>query len=119
MAEPTPPTAAWLDALRARCAAPGQSQVKVAAALRQEDGYPSAAVLNQVLGGKYAHPTDRLQAIVEGALLGYQVACPVLGDLGRADCIGHQTREFAPSNQTRIALYRSCKTCSNRLEVAQ
>lgn len=97
----------WIEALRRACER--TSQGRVAAELRQEDGYPSPAIVNQVLGGRYAHPTDRLEALVRGAYLGGTVACPVLGELRLNDCIAHQYRPFATTNPLRIALYRACR----------
>lgn len=97
----------WIAALRRECTR--TSQRRAANRLRQPDGYPSETVLSQVLGGKYPGRVDRLQAIVEGALLGHTVACPVLGDIGRDQCAGHQAQDYLASNALRIQLWRACR----------
>lgn len=102
----------WITALRTECAR--TSQRKVAQRLRQPDGYPSEAILSQVLSGKYPGRTDRLQDLVEGAFMGAKVQCPVLGTIGRDTCAEHQARPYAPTNHLRIQLYRACRSgCPN------
>ena len=102
----------WLETLRSACAASSQSAI--ARQLKQSDGYPSAALLNQVLKGSYRGRTDRLQAIVEGELMGQTVVCPVLGSISRSDCEAHQTRKFGYTNPQRVRLYRACRSgCPN------
>jgi len=102
----------WLARLRAEVAR--SSQRRVAEALRGGNGYPSEALLSQVLAGKYAGRSERLQRLVEGYYLGSTVACPVLGDITRDRCDHAQRSPFAPSNWQRIALFRACRTCAHR-----
>lgn len=55
----------WIEVLRAECEKASQS--KVAATLRQPDGFPSRTVINKVLRGDYngGENCRRLQALVE------------------------------------------------------
>lgn len=102
------PAPDWLAVLRQQCQA--TSQTAVAQRLRQADGYPSAAVINQALKGKYAGNIDRLRALVEGVYLGKTVVCPVVGEIARSDCEAHQRAPFAATNPLRVRLYRACRS---------
>lgn len=97
----------WLARLRQEVAR--TSQRRVADALRGDNGYPSETLLSQVLNGKYPGQTGRLQRLVEGHYLGHTVACPVLGEISRADCEHHQVRPFAATNPQRVDLFRACR----------
>lgn len=105
----------WLEALRAACELDGQAAV--AKRLRAPGGsYPSATVISQALSGKYGGDLERLRDLVEGALLGALVRCPVIGDLARHKCLEHQARErrFASANPQYVRLYRACRSgCPN------
>lgn len=98
---------AWLEALRAACAA--QSQVEVAKRL----GY-SAAVVSAALKGTYKGDLKRVQTAVEGALMQATVDCPVVGELPRQRCAENQRRSFAATNPARVAFHRACPSCPNR-----
>jgi hypothetical protein len=102
----------WIAALRAACEA--SSQARVAEALRQADGYPSPAIINQVLGGRYGHPTDRLAALVRGVYLAATVPCPVLGDIRLDHCQAHQRAPFLAGSPLRVTLARACRSCNFR-----
>ena len=104
----------WLAVLRRECARTSQS--RVAKTLRQADGYPSSAVVNQVLGGKYAPPTDRLAALVRGIYLGTTVPCPELGALRLDDCLDHQRRPYSSASPLRVRMYRACRNCPHNHE---
>lgn len=112
-------TSAWLQKLRDEVARHGKGgQTKVAEQLRhgQHKGFPSAATLSQVLKGAYNGDLKRIQSIVEGALMGKTVECPVAGEISRDRCIQFQTRPFASTNPIRVQLNKDgvCKTCPNR-----
>lgn len=94
---------AWIEALRAECERSSQATVA------RQIGY-SPAVVNQVLKGTYKGDVSRVQAIVEGALLGATVNCPVVGELARNTCLDHQRAPFAATNATRVRLYRACRS---------
>lgn len=108
----TAPEPDWLAELRRQCDRTSQS--RVAAELRQADGYPSPAIVNQVLGGRYGHPTDRLAAIVRGVYLAVRVPCPVLGELRLDDCQAHQRAPYMSHSPLRVQLWRACQTCPQR-----
>ena len=97
----------WLDELAAQCQL--TSQKKVAGTLKV-----SAALINQVLKGKYPGDLERVQQRVEGAFMQYNVYCPVLGDLAKHKCIYNQTRPFAATNPQRVMLHKACRSgCPN------
>ncbi|WP_347279608.1 XRE family transcriptional regulator [Plasticicumulans sp.] len=101
----------WLEALREACERDGQAAV--ARRLRATGStYPSPTVISQALSGKYTGDLDRLRELVEGALLGASVRCPVIGDLVRNKCLEHQARErrFASANPLYVRLYRACRS---------
>lgn len=106
----------WIVVLRQACER--TSQARVAKRLRQADGYPSDAVVNQVLGGRYQHDTARLRDLVRGIYMGATVACPVLGDISLADCQGHARAPYLAGSPLRVALYRACRGCPNNPEAS-
>lgn len=99
----------WVAALAAACEA--RSQGLVAARV----GY-SAAAVSQVLGGKYRGDLGRVEAAVRGALMGEEVECPVLGWIGRDQCMREQRRAAGSSrgDPVRRALAKACPGCANR-----
>lgn len=101
----TPPD--WIAALAAECDKTSQGQ----AAKRL--GISSAAV-NQVLANVYKGRLDRVETRVRGELMRETVACPVLGDISRRDCLDHQKRKFAATNPMRVRLFAACKSCPNK-----
>ena len=97
----------WLHTLRLEVER--ASLRRVAERLRGGNGYPSEALVSQVLNGKYKGHTARLQRLVEGYYLGVTVACPVLGEITRDRCDHQQRLPFAATNPVRVALYRACR----------
>lgn len=95
-------TELWVETLATECKR--TSQVRAALLLGV-----SGSLVNQVLKGSYKGDMNRIKALVEGALMGQMVACPVLGELKQNLCLEHQAREFASTNQTRVRLYRACR----------
>lgn len=73
------PAADWLQTLRRECDA--TSQVQVARLLDL-----SAATVSQVLHGKYAADTARIERRVRGVLMGATVQCPVMFEIGTHVC---------------------------------
>ncbi len=109
----------WLDVLRRECEA--TSQPRVAARLRQPDGFPSPTVISQALNGKY--PSERglarLKALVEGIYLHHTVDCPVVGEIPTDQCQEYQALPFSNINRTRVAIFKACRSgCphSNRMK---
>lgn len=102
MSDPNDPNDLWLQTLAAKCK--HSSQSRVAARLGV-----SPAMVNQALAAKYKGDMDRLRLLVEGAFMDRKVDCPVLGEIGRDDCIGHQERPYAATNWQRVRLFRACR----------
>lgn len=103
--------ASWITALRAAC--DSSSQTTVATRI----GY-SSPVVNAVLRNKYKGDLSRVQRAVEGALMGAQVACPVLGEIPRNRCVEYQ-RGGESSHPMRVLLARTCPTCPNNLSAGR
>jgi len=99
----------WLQALVNACESASQSIVADRLGV-------SATMINQVIKGIYPSQKgqSRLQELVEGALMGNTVNCPVLDEITRDICIEKQEQPFAATNPQRVKLYRTCKTCPNR-----
>lgn len=104
----------WLNALREACER--TSQKAVGKRLRGNGSYPSDAIVNQALQGKYVGDIEKFRRVVEGAYLGVSVDCPVLGSLSLDQCISHQDAPYSPANSLRVLLYRTCRTCPNAIE---
>lgn len=102
----------WVAALAAACdVAP---QTRVAARI----GY-SASAISQALSGKYKGDLAKLEAAVRGALMGETVECPVLGAIGRDQCLRNQRQlqaaRSSAGDPVRQALRRTCPTCRHRV----
>lgn len=104
----------WIDVLRDQCMK--TSQARVAVTLKQPDGFPSQAIIAQVLSGKYSASKGRkrLQALVEGKYLGVTLECPELGEIGLEECAEWQSLPFSTANTLRVDMYRACQDCPNR-----
>jgi len=96
----------WIEELRAECARTSQ------AAAGKRIGY-SAAVVNQVLRGRYKGDLRSIEQAVRGALLGETVDCPMIGEIPRHRCIEHQRRASRPAatNPMRVQLAQACPVC--------
>lgn len=75
-------------------------------------GYSSSAV-STVISGKYAGDLSRIEAMVRGALMSETVECPVLGEIGRDQCLTEQKEPFRATSAHRARLFHACKTCPN------
>ena len=95
----------WIDALARECDKPKNSQRKVAALLGV-----SVTAVNLLLKNKYA-PRDHtdMKARVEAILMVTKVACPVLGVMGRADCLKEQAKPLVTCNPVSVQLFRACR----------
>lgn len=105
-------SASWIEILREACAR--ASQAKVA----QRIDY-SASVISAVLSGTYKGDLKRVQAAVEGALMGTEVRCPVLGSIPRQRCVEHQRSVAGATNPWRVQLARACPACPNNLNAGK
>jgi hypothetical protein len=97
----------WIGRLRRECKRPGNSQLKVAAAI----GY-SVTVINRVLSGKYGgEHGGNLPAVreaVQAMFTGEMVSCPVLGEIPFNQCLSNQKLPFSHCSPDRVALYNAC-----------
>lgn len=97
----------WLNALQAECKRTTQAEAATRVGI-------SATTVCQLLNGTYKGNLQRMQARIEGALLGQTADCPVCGEIPRDRCIEHQTRKFSATSPMRVQLARACPTCPNR-----
>lgn len=102
----------WIEALGAACDARRQGEVARAI------GY-SAAVVSQALSATYKGDWGAVEQAVRGALMGELVECPVLGAIGRDQCLRNQRRVQGPRSSAgdpvHQALRRTCPTCRHRM----
>lgn len=99
----TPPV--WVAALAAACDKSG-SLAKVGAKI----GY-SPATVSQVINGKYAGETVKVEAAVRAHLLAERVDCPELGTIPAAECLDHRARGLATASPQALRLSRACRSC--------
>ena len=92
----------WMQVLAQQCDRTSQGRVA------QQLGM-SAAVVNQVLRGRYKGRLDRVEARVRGEFMREVCACPVLGEISTRQCQDEQRRPFSTANQLRVAVYRACR----------
>lgn len=71
-------------------------------------GYSPSAI-SQTIGNKYRGDLTKVEEKVRGALMGLTVGCPILGAIGRDQCIDQQARPKAITNSVRSRLYRACR----------
>ena len=72
-------------------------------------GY-SPSVVSQAIAAKYAGDLTRVETKVRGALMGETVTCPVLGEIGRNQCLDWQGKPRAVTNAVRTRVYRACRS---------
>lgn len=101
----TPPD--WIVALADAC------QARTQAGVARRLGV-SGSQISQALANRYPSPLDRLEQMVRGALMGAVVDCPVLGEIGRDQCLAEQAKDFTFSSSVRTRLHRACRSgCAN------
>lgn len=90
-----------------------------AAAAAKRIGYSGGAV-SSVLRAKYPGDLAAVEGSVRGALMGAVVECPVLGEIGRDQCLREQGMPRAATSAVRSRLYHACRSgCPHsRLRVA-
>ncbi|EFO33251.1 putative transcriptional regulator [Roseibium sp. TrichSKD4] len=69
----------------------------------------STTMISQAISNKYPGKLSDLEAKVRGALMGEMVQCPVLGEIGRNDCLHWQDKRRVSTNSVRAELYRACR----------
>lgn len=93
----------WLQVLAEECDRTSQSTVA-----RRLNVSPAA--VSQLLKGTYSADTTRMEDRVRGELMRETVPCPVLGDLGKRQCLDEQAKPYY-ANPLRSALFKACKSC--------
>lgn len=68
------------------------------------------AIVSQVTGNKYPGDLARVEEKVRGALMGVTVLCPILGEIGRHQCLDEQGKPFTASSSIRSKLFRACRS---------
>lgn len=101
-------TVAWGDAMpdwvRALAEACDETTLrKVAANLGVSPAIISLAV------NKERKNLDFIREKVEADLMVTIVACPVLGEIGRNECLREQGKPYSSANPLRVQLYRACR----------
>lgn len=108
-------TASWGEAMPREIKALAEACVaSTARVVAQRLGYTDA-VVSHMLSRSYRGDVEAVLIRIRGALLGQQADCPVLGPIGKDQCLEEQAKPFSSSNPARARLYRACRGCpSNR-----
>lgn len=91
----------WVKALAEACDEQGLR--KVAAKLDVSPAMASLAI------NKKRRDLAFIKYPVEKVLMITMVACPVLGVMGRQECLQYQVAEFSPANPQTVQLYQACR----------
>lgn len=79
----------------------------------KEIGYSSAAV-STVISAKYGGDLERIEEMVNAAMRGETVNCPVLGSISRLQCHAEQAKPIRATNSTSMRLHAACRNgCPN------
>lgn len=92
----------WVVALAAEAAR------RSGAAAARRIGY-SPTVVSTVLRRSYPGDLAKVEQAVRGALMGETVGCPVLGEIGRDQCLREQDMPNVPTSSVRARVYRACR----------
>ena len=74
-------------------------------------GY-SAAVVNQVIHGKYRGRIENVLSRVSEVYGTGTVDCPVMGKITLRRCAAERKKPFAATSPQRVRLYQACKSCT-------
>lgn len=101
----------WIETLALECQLKSQSAIAKALDV-------SPAAISQVLRGKYAGSTARMEERVRGVYLDGKIMCPALGELPVNECLTHRDRakSFQMASPTRALMYRACNRCPRFME---
>ncbi|MBK5949029.1 hypothetical protein CH339_04875 [Rhodobium orientis] len=69
----------------------------------------SPATVSQVIGGTYRGDLSRVEEMVRGAFMKANVDCPVLGRIGRDDCLKNQKARLSTASPLSNRLYWACR----------
>lgn len=70
----------------------------------------SKTVVSLIISGTYRGDMARVEGQVRGALMGLRVDCPVMGRIGRNECLDWQALPFAATDAMRMRVYRACRS---------
>lgn len=72
------------------------------------------STVSQICSATYgAQDWSGIEGRVRGALMNEEVDCPVLGEIGRDQCLDEQKKRFVGSSQQRTRLFHTCPVCPN------
>lgn len=96
----------WVYALADAC--DNASVRKVAVKLDASPAIISLAINNQ------RENLEFIKERVENTLMASIVSCPILGVMGKTDCLQEQVKPFLPASPLRSRIYRACRSgCPN------
>lgn len=72
-------------------------------------GY-SSGLVSQVISHSYGGDLNRVEQKVRGALMGETVVCPVIGAIGRDQCLDEQKKPFSATSAIRVRIYHECRS---------
>jgi hypothetical protein len=101
---------AWGERLPPEVAALAEyADARTGAAAAAAIGY-SPGLVSHVIGNRYPGDMPTVIEKIRGALMGFEVACPVQGEIGRDQCLENQKLPFAATSAARARLYRACRS---------
>lgn len=81
-----------------------------ATAAAKRIGY-SPSVVSGICRGKYEKGDwEKVEAKVRGVFMGALIECPVLGEIGRDQCVDEQKKKHIGTSALRTALYHKCRS---------
>lgn len=69
----------------------------------------SPSQVTQLINATYAGDIGGAEQRVRGALMGVEVECPILGEIGRDRCLDEQKKKFRGTSAIRTRLYSACR----------
>ncbi|MGO8738589.1 transcriptional regulator [Rhodoblastus sp.] len=69
----------------------------------------SGSQVTQLINATYAGDIGGAEQRVRGALMGVEVDCPVLGEIGRHRCLDEQKKSFRGTSALRTRLFMACR----------
>lgn len=93
----------WIETLA------NESNRTSATSVAKRLGY-SVAVVSSVCRGNYKGDLGAVEAKVRGVFMGALVECPVLGEIGRDQCLEEQKKKHIGTSAIRTALFQKCRS---------
>jgi hypothetical protein len=96
----------WVMRLAEECEK--SSQNKVAKQIKR-----SAALVSNVLRGKYGGDLVAVEDLVRGAFMAETIDCPALGPIPKHECRDWRGKaaKFSAHNALRVQMFRACNRC--------